>query len=46
MDRDICRSLGDAIFAFFAPDDCIIVTTNLKDHEPLARALNKSATRP
>lgn len=44
-DRDVCRSLGDAIFAFFAPSDSVIVTTNLKDHEPLAGALKKVAER-
>lgn len=41
-----CRALGDAIFAFCCPADAVILTTNLKDHVPLAAALGKSAVRP
>lgn len=41
-----CRALGDAIFAFFAPVDAVILTTNIKDHEPLARSLGKSVISP
>jgi len=41
-----CRALGDAVFAFFAPADAEILTTNLKDHLPLAEALGKSAACP
>ena len=44
-DQD-CRDIGDAIFAFFAPDDAVILTTNIKDHKPLAEALNKIAETP
>jgi hypothetical protein len=44
-DQD-CRRLGDAVFALLAPADAEILTTNLKDHEPLAAALGKSAARP
>jgi len=43
---DSCRALGDAIFAFFAPPDSVVLTTNLKDHAPLAQALGKSAEAP
>jgi hypothetical protein len=46
MTEDICTGLGDAIFSFFAPDDSIIITTNLRDHDPLAKALGKKAKRP
>jgi hypothetical protein len=38
-----CRGLGDVIFAVFCPDDAVILTTNIKDHEPLAAALGKKA---
>lgn len=41
-----CRALGDAVFAFFAPADSIILTTNLRDLQPLAEAVNKTAERP
>lgn len=41
-----CRALGDAVFAFFAPSDCVVLTTNLKDHLPLANALGKTAEKP
>jgi len=46
MSEDSCRNLGDAVFAFFAPQDSVILTTNLKDHSPLARALGKQAEQP
>lgn len=42
----LCRDLGDAIFALAAPADCVILTTNLKDHDPLAKALGKVAVEP
>ncbi|MCI5207705.1 MAG: hypothetical protein D3910_02675 [Candidatus Electrothrix sp. ATG2] len=41
-----CRWLGDAVFAFLCPNDAELLTTNLKDHEPLALALGKKATSP
>jgi hypothetical protein len=41
-----CRALGDAIFAFFAPPGCVILTTNIKDHAPLAEAVGKTAEKP
>jgi hypothetical protein len=41
-----CRDLGDAIFALFAPNDSVILTTNVRDHKPLAEALGKSVEEP
>lgn len=46
MSQEMCRNLGDAYFAFFAPIDSTIITTNLKDHEELATALGKSVLGP
>jgi hypothetical protein len=46
VDREICRDLGDAIFAFFCPKDAVVLTTNLRDHEPLAKSINKRAEKP
>ena len=46
IDSDACRNLGDAVFAFFAPSDTVILTTNVKDHEPLAAALGKAVEPP
>lgn len=42
----LCRGLGDAVFALMAPPDCVILTTNVKDHTPLAHALGKVAMEP
>jgi len=41
-----CRALGDAIFAFFAPADSVILTTNMRDLQPLAEAIGKTAEAP
>ncbi len=46
LGRESCRALGDAIFAFFCPEDAVVLTTNLRDHEPLARAVGKRAEGP
>jgi hypothetical protein len=46
IDRETCRELGDAVFAFFCPDDAVILTTNIRDHKPLAEALGKKAQTP
>jgi hypothetical protein len=46
LDRDECRSLGDAIFAFFCPQSAVILTTNIRDLGPLARAIGKSVEKP
>jgi hypothetical protein len=41
-----CARLGDAYFALYAPSDSKILTTNLRDHIPLATALGKTAIGP
>lgn len=46
MTEKMCDDLGDAIFAFFAPSDSVILTTNTRDFEPLAEALGKPVERP
>jgi hypothetical protein len=46
LEYDGCRALGDALFAFFAPADAAILTTNVKDHSVLALAIGKQAVSP
>jgi hypothetical protein len=46
LDRDDCRSLGDAIFAFFCPEGAVVLTTNIRDHGPLAESIGKHAEKP
>jgi predicted nucleic acid-binding protein len=46
LNERACRQLGDAIFAFFCPKDSTILTTNIRDHLPLAAALGKSVQSP
>ncbi len=46
LERESCRDLGDAIFAFFCPAEAEIVTTNLRDLKPLAQAVGKVAKAP
>jgi len=46
VDRETCRNLGDAIFAFFCPRNAVILTTNLRDHGPLATSIGKKAEKP
>ena len=41
FDNKNCLALGDAYFALRCPPDCVILTTNVKDHRPLAEALGK-----
>ena len=41
-----CKHLGDAVFAMLCPDDAVVLTTNIVDHQPLAAALSKTAIRP
>ncbi len=41
-----CKSLGDAVFVLLAKTDTIVLTTNLSDHEPLAKAIGKVAISP
>ncbi|MEP6535375.1 MAG: hypothetical protein ABJF23_08675 [Bryobacteraceae bacterium] len=42
----MCRDLGDVIFAFLAPIDATVLTTNLRDIQPLVAALGKKASSP
>lgn len=46
MDRNQCRSFGDAYFALFCPADTEIVTTNVKDIVPLAESLGIKVRSP
>lgn len=46
LPEEYCKGLGDAYFALYCPKDATILTTNIKDHKPLAEALGKSAERP
>src|SRR5262249_48993045 len=46
LTRENCRWLGDAVFAFFCPQDAVILTTNTRDHGPLAKAIGKRAEAP
>jgi hypothetical protein len=46
LTREQCCRLGDAIFAFYAPADADILTTNVRDHVPLAEAIGKSVEHP
>lgn len=46
MEPRDCQKLGDAYFALYAPSDAVILTTNVKDHTPLARTLGKEAISP
>lgn len=41
-----CQSLGDAVFAFFAPTTSAILTTNVRDHALLGGAVGKTAISP
>jgi hypothetical protein len=41
-----CLNLGDAVFVLFAPNDSIIMTTNIADYKPLAEAIGKVAKTP
>jgi len=46
MTEKMCDDLGDAVLAFFAPSDSVILTSNTRDFGPLAGALGKSVERP
>jgi hypothetical protein len=46
MNPDMCRDLGDAYFALFAPTDSVVLSTNTKDLSPLVAALGKKVERP
>jgi hypothetical protein len=40
MEPRDCQSLGDAYFVFFCPQGCKILTTNLRDIQPMASRLH------
>jgi hypothetical protein len=46
MTTDDCRSFGDAYFVLFCPGSAVIVTTNLRDIEPMAGVLGVTARKP
>jgi hypothetical protein len=46
MTRDECRGLGDAYFIFFCPKDGVVITTNVRDIEPMAEALGVGFETP
>jgi hypothetical protein len=41
-----CRRLGDAAFVFCCPTDAVLLTTNPRDHRPLADAIGKVVKTP
>jgi hypothetical protein len=41
-----CQRLGDAYFVLFCPDDAELLTTNVRDIEPMANALSVSFSKP
>jgi hypothetical protein len=46
MSAEDCRHFGDAYFVMFCPRNAVIVTTNLRDIEPMASALGIRAQNP
>ena len=42
LDKRACIALGDAVIDLMAPDDAVILTTNIRDHEPIAKAIGKT----
>jgi hypothetical protein len=46
LSKDDCKALGDAMFAILAPAGRTILTTNRKDHEPLAQAVGRAVASP
>lgn len=44
FENDECRGLGDAYFALHCPEDATILTSNVKDHKPLAKSLGRDVT--
>jgi len=45
-DNQLCRSLGDAVFSVLAEPATVVLTTNRRDHEPLAAALGLTVDEP
>jgi hypothetical protein len=46
MDPKDCRKFGDAYFVLFCPDDAEILTTNVRDFQPMADALGVTVSAP
>jgi hypothetical protein len=46
MGRGECRDFGDAYFPLFCPKDTVIVTTNIRDIEPMATKLGVGVDKP
>lgn len=46
MGKDECQGLGDAYFVMFCPNDGVIITTNVRDIEPMATALGVAFETP
>lgn len=46
LPTNLCRALGDAVFAVLCSPETTILTTNMRDIAPLAAALGKRAERP
>jgi hypothetical protein len=46
LDENQCRTLGDAVFALQCPENAVVLTTNIADHQPLAAALGKQVEIP
>ncbi len=46
MSAEDCRSFGNAYFVMFCPRNAVILTTNLRDIEPMASALGIGAQQP
>jgi hypothetical protein len=46
MSPSECRAFGDAYFVLFCPERATILTTNLRDIEPMAQALGIQVQRP
>jgi hypothetical protein len=46
MSAKECRDFGDAYFALFCPDNAVIITTNIRDIEPLATSLGVKVEAP
>lgn len=44
--HDECRAIGDAAFAYLSPVDATILTTNIRDIQPLADSLGKRSACP
>jgi predicted nucleic acid-binding protein len=46
LPEELCRALGDAVFVLQCPADAELLTTNVRDHKPLADAIGKTVTSP